>query len=693
MPGIAAPATNADDGARRWPAAVAQLTAPRRSSAASTYGASSTHDMCSCITNSRPAPIIDHATRERHDPPRQRRHSFEEADEEHHGAGQHVRRIDDVGREVERPGQREERRPDQPARHSRAAGARGTTPAAPARRTTAGSGTRRRFRRGPDREWQADQPAKERARHLSAGPHDVRAEVRPLAARERLQTDEVDLPLVLEPERHGQAVKQPERRTSVVRAQKDGRIASAGASREMLPCSPSNHDETLPLSRSAALVVLATLVWRSSRADPARAGLDSIPRAEWIGRLDRHERPDRIRTEQEPALARRAADGLLVADSLRRSHLRDRRARQDARHARARSRERQDPVGAQRAGGGAAAGRQAQQSRRRRPSRWKRTRSTCSSRTTDSSRTTPAGKELWKLPLGPFNNIYGMGASPVIHGDLLLLAVDQSTGSHLLALDKRTGKERWKTPRPEATSGHATPIIWRAPGRTRSDSASRLVPAHGLRSGRRQEALVGARPVVGNQIHAGHRRRHRLRQRLRLAGRRSGPEDRPAVSRRGVEDRGCGQGRRAVERRVPEGRAGDKTVPPAGWFGVADLDKNGTICQVRVGIHPRGARVRERHARDPARRQRRHDRQVGHLEVPPLGAAAAVAGALQQRAVHGERRRHRDVVQSRDRRRDQAGPAHRRARQLLRVTRRRRRPHLSSPASPASSPCWRPAAT
>ena len=74
-----------------------------------------------------------------------------------------------------------------------------------------------------------------------------------------------------------------------------------------------------------------------------------------------------------------------------------------------------------------------------------------------------AGKELWKKPLGPFNNIYGMGASPVIVGDLLLLAVDQSLGSYLLAVDKRTGAERWKTPRPEATSGHATPVVWRAP--------------------------------------------------------------------------------------------------------------------------------------------------------------------------------------------------------------------------------------
>jgi len=74
-----------------------------------------------------------------------------------------------------------------------------------------------------------------------------------------------------------------------------------------------------------------------------------------------------------------------------------------------------------------------------------------------------AGKELWKKPLGPFDNIYGMGASPIIVGNQLLLAVDQSIGSFLLSLDKRTGKELWRTPRPEAKSGHATPILWRAP--------------------------------------------------------------------------------------------------------------------------------------------------------------------------------------------------------------------------------------
>jgi outer membrane protein assembly factor BamB len=67
-----------------------------------------------------------------------------------------------------------------------------------------------------------------------------------------------------------------------------------------------------------------------------------------------------------------------------------------------------------------------------------------------------SGKEQWKIPLGPFNNIYGMGASPVIVGDLVVLACDQSLGSFVMAVDKRTGRVRWK-------SGHSTPILWRGP--------------------------------------------------------------------------------------------------------------------------------------------------------------------------------------------------------------------------------------
>ena len=70
------------------------------------------------------------------------------------------------------------------------------------------------------------------------------------------------------------------------------------------------------------------------------------------------------------------------------------------------------------------------------------------------------GKERWRVPLGPFNNIYGMGASPVLVDDVVVLVCDQSTGSFIVALNKRDGTVRWKVPRPEAHSGHSTPILY-----------------------------------------------------------------------------------------------------------------------------------------------------------------------------------------------------------------------------------------
>ena len=75
-----------------------------------------------------------------------------------------------------------------------------------------------------------------------------------------------------------------------------------------------------------------------------------------------------------------------------------------------------------------------------------------------------AGKELWRVPLGPFTNIYGMGASPIVVDDVVVLACDQSLGSFIAAFDKTTGKERWRTLRPEAKSGHSTPIVYTPPG-------------------------------------------------------------------------------------------------------------------------------------------------------------------------------------------------------------------------------------
>jgi outer membrane protein assembly factor BamB len=75
-----------------------------------------------------------------------------------------------------------------------------------------------------------------------------------------------------------------------------------------------------------------------------------------------------------------------------------------------------------------------------------------------------AGVERWRTPLGPFNNVYGMGASPVLAGDLVVLVCDQNRGSFAAGFRQGDGREVWRTPRPEALSGHSTPVVYDPPG-------------------------------------------------------------------------------------------------------------------------------------------------------------------------------------------------------------------------------------
>lgn len=71
-----------------------------------------------------------------------------------------------------------------------------------------------------------------------------------------------------------------------------------------------------------------------------------------------------------------------------------------------------------------------------------------------------AGEERWRLPLGPFFNIYGMGASPILVGDTVVLPCDDGKASYVLGVDKMTGDVRYKVDRPNAVSGHCTPVVY-----------------------------------------------------------------------------------------------------------------------------------------------------------------------------------------------------------------------------------------
>lgn len=114
------------------------------------------------------------------------------------------------------------------------------------------------------------------------------------------------------------------------------------------------------------------------------------------------------------------------------------------------------------------------------------------------------GKLLWRLAMGPFNNEFGAGSSPVLAGDRLLLCQDHDQNSFLMALDVRSGETLWKTDRSEFLRGYCTPVVWEVGGRKQVVVAGTLrVAGYDLDSGKEIWTVRGiARticmtPVVG----------------------------------------------------------------------------------------------------------------------------------------------------------------------------------------------------
>jgi outer membrane protein assembly factor BamB len=73
------------------------------------------------------------------------------------------------------------------------------------------------------------------------------------------------------------------------------------------------------------------------------------------------------------------------------------------------------------------------------------------------------GHLAWTRHLGleysPFITPWGHGNSPVLYKDLIILLCDHAQKSYLLALDKSTGRERWKVDRGSGRVSHSTPLV------------------------------------------------------------------------------------------------------------------------------------------------------------------------------------------------------------------------------------------
>lgn len=77
------------------------------------------------------------------------------------------------------------------------------------------------------------------------------------------------------------------------------------------------------------------------------------------------------------------------------------------------------------------------------------------------------GKPVWEIDLGDMETLHshGEGASPALSGDMLIVNWDHEAGSFVVGLDKRTGKEKWRTARPGEVTSWSTPLVVEREGR------------------------------------------------------------------------------------------------------------------------------------------------------------------------------------------------------------------------------------
>jgi outer membrane protein assembly factor BamB len=75
---------------------------------------------------------------------------------------------------------------------------------------------------------------------------------------------------------------------------------------------------------------------------------------------------------------------------------------------------------------------------------------------------TQSGEIVWKTRLDYDNGQHGPGGSPVIYDNILIVSCDGQDVQYVVALDKMTGKVRWKKFR-EGYQAYTTPLIVRLP--------------------------------------------------------------------------------------------------------------------------------------------------------------------------------------------------------------------------------------
>ncbi len=78
------------------------------------------------------------------------------------------------------------------------------------------------------------------------------------------------------------------------------------------------------------------------------------------------------------------------------------------------------------------------------------------------------GAEVWRhsMPRPAYLMDWGAASSPIVHDGLVIFCQDDDLAPFLVAVDAKTGKEKWKTLRKDMLAGYALPVLCEANGRT-----------------------------------------------------------------------------------------------------------------------------------------------------------------------------------------------------------------------------------
>jgi len=114
---------------------------------------------------------------------------------------------------------------------------------------------------------------------------------------------------------------------------------------------------------------------------------------------------------------------------------------------------------------------------------------------------THAGEAVWDRSLtkeyGDIEGPHGLGSSPALTDGALLVLVDHSGPSYLLAVDPATGKNLWKTPRERGTTWSSPTVVRRGEQREVLISGGKAVDAYALSDGKKLWSVEG---LDGNNV-------------------------------------------------------------------------------------------------------------------------------------------------------------------------------------------------